>query len=505
MRRWSVVLAALAVLGAGAAWWWSRAPAGPRLVLVYATCTLNRHFLAPYNDAVTYTPALQRFARDAALFTAHQTEEGQSGIAFASLLSGNQSMRHGIYSHPTRLSDELYLMGEAFRDAGYDTYFWSAHQMASSSLNYGQGIDPAHTFAADLKKVPPDEDSLRADTPQFQQLLRELRDDPDKRAFVLTTFTVTHAPYHHLVLDELCALAPAECDSFGRDEMLRYLLIYWQNFLKLQFDWDATIAALGLTPAEADRLTALLALLYRSQVAYLDRRFGEIVDAIAAAGLLDESLIVFTADHGELIERRAHGMRWTHGFILSEEDIVVPLIIRAPGVRPQRIDAVTRSIDVFPTIAALAGLPLADHVAEGVDLSPALRGETAMPHLLAFSHSSLLPDFMTREKHAAILQHFPRRDPDLMWVAVRDGDRVYKLTDPNGTGFALHVYDWRTDPEERHDLYDPADPAHAAMLKRLGAYKGELVEAYSYWQAVAEGRVPSERQRELLRSLGYID
>ena len=59
---------------------------------------MNREFLSPYNPAVSYTPALYRFARDAAVFTRHHTEEGQSGIAFASLLTGDQATRHGVYT-----------------------------------------------------------------------------------------------------------------------------------------------------------------------------------------------------------------------------------------------------------------------------------------------------------------------------------------------------------------------------------------------------------------------
>jgi arylsulfatase A-like enzyme len=379
--------------------------------------------------------------------------------------------------------------------------------MTSASLNYAQGFDPSRSFYSEFKKLPPNEDILRADDPHFQDILRGLQEDPNARAFVLSTFSLTHAPYHHLMLDQLCDAHPAECAGLDRAEMLHYLRIYWGTFLKLQFNWEATIAAIGLTPEQGERLAAVLRLAYITNVAHLDRRFGELVDAIAAAGLLDQSLIVFTADHGELIDRRISDMRWSHGFVLSADDLVVPLLIRGPGVPARRIDAVTRSIDVFPTIAGLAGLPLAAGAVQGTDLSAAVRGEAPMPPLLAFSHSSLLPDGMTKDKHTAILKRFPRRDPALMWVAVRDGDLVYKLTSDSGTGndFALHVYDWAADPGERNDLYDPVNPTHAAMLKRLGAYKGELTEAWSYWQAVAGGRVPSERQRELMRSLGYID
>src|SRR6185295_15578310 len=115
----------------------------PRLVVLFAPCTVNRSYLSPYNPQIRYTPNLDRFARAGVTFTKHQTEEGQSGVAYAALFSGNQAMRHGIYSHPTRLQDCAYLITEAFRDAGYDVFFWADQIIASPKLNYVQGVDPA--------------------------------------------------------------------------------------------------------------------------------------------------------------------------------------------------------------------------------------------------------------------------------------------------------------------------------------------------------------------------
>ena len=55
----------------------------PRLVLLYATCTLAKDFLSPYDDAVSWTPEIGRFAGRGVVFRRHQTEAGLSGVAFA--------------------------------------------------------------------------------------------------------------------------------------------------------------------------------------------------------------------------------------------------------------------------------------------------------------------------------------------------------------------------------------------------------------------------------------
>src|SRR5262245_58401633 len=105
VRRVILLACVAAVIGVAAAGLWMRArPQGPRLLILYATCSLNRDFLSPYNPNVTYTPALQSFAERGQVFTKHQTEEGQSGIAYASLFSGSQAPRHGVYYHPSKLS-----------------------------------------------------------------------------------------------------------------------------------------------------------------------------------------------------------------------------------------------------------------------------------------------------------------------------------------------------------------------------------------------------------------
>src|SRR5262249_28046075 len=159
------------------------------------------------------------FARDAAVFERHETEEGQSGIAFAALFSGTHAMRHGVYRQPGRLDDRVYTLAEGFRDAGWETYFWAGHAMASPELNYGQGVAPAATFWRRRGPLdPPENEGLRAEDPRFLRLLDGLRDDRTRRALVITNFTVSHAPYPAEYADGFCADYPAECAGLDADE-----------------------------------------------------------------------------------------------------------------------------------------------------------------------------------------------------------------------------------------------------------------------------------------------
>lgn len=480
-------------------------PAGPRLVLLYATCTVNRDFLSAYNPKVGYTPNLARFAAKGLVFGEHHTEEGQSGIAYAALFTGNHAMRHGVYYHPVRMSDSLYLIAEAYRDSGYDTFFWADHPMASPELNYAQGVPAKNTYWTEKPKFGRGRELfLRANDPRFQTLLGRLRRNPNYRALVITNFTVTHAPYGSQHLDPFCKSFPAECEGWAPESVKKYSRMLYRTMLGWQYAFEFTIQNLGVSREDVARMTRFAEMAYKSRIHYLDQLFGGVVGEIDAAGLADESLIAFTSDHGEILSRDNQPIHWNHGFALAPEDIRVPLILRGPPVKRGRYRAVTRSIDVFPTLAGLSRVDVPEGTTMGVDLSEAILGAKPPPELQAYSHTSLLSDSLLHGLFEVISRPFPRRDPNVMWVSVRDRDFAYKLTSPDGSNFRPHVYDWRHDPAERRDLYNQTDAKQAAVVRQLAEYKTHLVEAYSYWQAAEEGRLPSEREKELLRSLGYI-
>jgi arylsulfatase A-like enzyme len=471
----------------------SSLPRQPRLVVLYATCSLNRKFLEPYNPAASYTPALARFARESLVFRRHQTESGQSGTAYASLFSGTQATNHRIFRHPAKLRDEVFLITEAFAPAGYDVHTWLTHLMASAELGYGQGV-PAENVHAEL---------LEARDAAFQGILDRLVAEPEYRAFVVANFTVTHGPYQGVLLEELCARHPDECARLGAPENFeRYRILYEENDLRLSFDFEETIRALALDDSDIARLIDVTEILYKADVFRLDRLFGEVVEAIEARGLEDESLLAFTSDHGEIHYRENADFRWTHGFQLAPEVLNVALLLRGrgAGVVPGDYGGVTRSIDVFPTLAGLSGVPLPLIEGLGENLAPAVRRETEPPRLAAYSHTAIFPDAVS--KYARVAALFPRAGPFWMGVSVREGDRVYKWRHEGSGRWKTSVFDLVSDPGEVHDLYDANDPGQAGRFLALAAYRTELIAVH---RARGAPPVPPHQEQELLRGLGYIE
>lgn len=482
------------------------APPRPRLVLLYATCTLNRGLVPPYGRA-PYMPGLAAFARESVVFRRHDTETDQSGPAYAALFSGAQVDRHGVFRHPARLRDDLHLAAEAFAAHGYDTYFWSGHPMASAELNYGQGVPPANV----QRRVPGVASlyELTANDAAFDAILARLRADPSYRAYVQVAFTITHGPYTPVdprAIADLRREQPGEWPSLPDAEVSRLARLYEANYLRLQWDFPNVTRELGLAPDDVGRLAAVLEAYYKASLRLLDHCFGRVVDRIRAEGLLGESLVAFTADHGETLYREDALFKWTHGAEVAPEAIQVPLLVRLPGERPRHAsyDGVSRSIDVYPTLAGLAGFSVgAAQGVDGVDLSEAVRGRKPAPSLRAFSHTTLLgPELVAQFDGWLVSRYHPSPDPGHMWVSVREGDSYARLRKLASGGWGVDLFDLGSEGRPRPVAFDPARPRHRELARELEAYKARLLASYA--GRAREPALPEADVRERLRSLGYI-
>lgn len=491
-RLLAVILVALAVAGCHARGPEKAVPA-PRLVLLFAPCTVQAGQLSPYGGP-PITPSLDAFAAEARVFERHVTESGQSGTAYASIFTGVQAPHHGVFHHPTRLADgpekKLETIGETFSRGGFRVEAWLAHVMASGELGYGRG---AHEVR---------ETALVPDDPDFLALLAELRDDPGARTLVISHLTLTHSPYRFESLGVFCRRHPARC-SLRDEDPERFdaaVAFYLNHHGELARDFPDVAARFDLEGEKLDYLARVIRILYRANVARLDDHFGRLLHAIDEHGLLDESLVVFTADHGETLYHPGRLFHWTHGHQLAPEVLRVPLLVRGPGIEPGRWNGVTRSVDVLPTLAALAGLDGPDLPEDGgVDLSPWLVGDDPArepPRLTAWSHTTLLPEVAERSAASWELfrRYYPRNDPRRMWVQARTDDVAHQIRrDPRGEPVAITV-----DAATGEEIGVPP----AVWLERLRDYHRRLVEGYGRHGGSA---VDDARQEELLRSLGYIE
>jgi arylsulfatase A-like enzyme len=195
-------------------------------------------------------------------------------------------------------------------------------------------------------------------------------------------------------------------------------------------------------------------------VSHLDQEVGLILETLKEAGEDDNTIVVFTADHGDqLLE---HGLTGKNVFF--EASIHVPLMVRLPGsVQPGRYDALVESVDVLPTLFELAGLREPENC-QGRSLVSLYSeaGGTSAPRDAVFSEN-VIPEVITSGvldfsfvKGAGIKGI---RHPDAKMVRTRRWKYNYY---PDGYE---ELYDLQNDRQERHNLAE--DPAHKPVVDDL--------------------------------------
>ncbi len=213
---------------------------------------------------------------------------------------------------------------------------------------------------------------------------------------------------------------------------------------------------------------------YGFEVEYVDREIGRLMATLESRGWVDDTLIIFTADHGEGIGD--HGLVG-HIDQLYDSLLSVPLIMVAPGILPEgRVVSQSVSlVDIFPTIAELVGFS-----------TPAgIRGRSLVPLM---EPDGTLPDL----PHIALTSR-PQADSDLEAVVI-DG---WKLIRKRETG-EVALFDLDADPGELVDLA-PKFPDEVERLNRiLDEHLAASVSA-SAWAEL------DEESRSRLEALGYVN
>ena len=129
--------------------------------------------------------------------------------------------------------------------------------------------------------------------------------------------------------------------------------------------------------------------IYYASVKLVDDQVGRILEALEATGRSSETIVIFTADHGDMAG--GHGMVWKSTSSFYEDVVRIPLIIRCPGrLKPQRTDLPACLTDLMPTLLGLTGHPVPEHV-QGHSLAPFLVGDAEPATAPAYTFSERIP------------------------------------------------------------------------------------------------------------------
>ncbi|HEV2125479.1 MAG TPA: sulfatase-like hydrolase/transferase [Chloroflexota bacterium] len=187
---------------------------------------------------------------------------------------------------------------------------------------------------------------------------------------------------------------------------------------------------------------------YYGMITHLDHWIGRVLDTLAETGMADDTIVVYTADHGLAVGQ--HGLIGKQN--LYEHSARVPCIIRGPGIAAgRRSVSLIHTPDLHPTLCELVGVPTAPTV-ETHSLVPLLRA-TGEP-----------PPEGPRSYVCQVYKGVQRMVTDGHWKLIR----YYHSEERPGVGTdALQLFDLENDPWELTDL--SSDPTHAARIRHLAS------------------------------------
>ena len=426
MRRWT------------SAWLWGVLAAacgtepaprtGPPNLILISIDTLRADRLGIYGYGRDTSPALDRFAAGARVFERAYAPSPWTLPSHVSMLSGLSPSEHGVDQPTYAPGRDTPLLAERLQAAGYYTFGRTDGGWLSADFGFDRGF---LSFHAERR-------GLEAALAETEEAFRAAHGERPFFGFV-HTYDV-HCPY-----------------TPGEPFASMFATPGAQSLETEGRCGNPHFNARGFTAAEA----LFLSDRYDGGVRKADQALGAFLAALEADGLLENTVVAITSDHGEAFGERG---RIGHEGSLHREVLWIPLLIRAPGLEPGPVAGSVDLSDLTPTLLELLDVEVPPELTDRSLLSPGGGG-------------------------AAVYGEVAWNGAGRSWVR---GD-LHLIEE----GAELQLFDWASDPLERRNLA-PGDPDGARkLLETLRA------EVPSRVQRRPLRALPSPETGQALQDLGY--
>ncbi len=453
--------------------------------------------LGCYGDRTIKSPNLDRLAARGLLFERAYCNQAVCAPSRNALMTGRRPQALGIYDLGTnfrRAAPDAVTLAQYFKQHGWraegmgkifhvghgnhdDAASWSVPLFSEKSIAY---VSPenrnggttreealfANEDAGKIGKMPRGAPVEAADVPdeaypdgrlaaEAIRRLRAAKEKPDEPFFLAVGFLKPHLPFcapkkYWDLYDRAAFALPARTTPPDGAP----------KFAPTTFGELRQYRDIPETGAVSDAQARELIHGYHAAVSFVDAQLGRVLDSLDENGLADKTIIVLWGDHGWHLGD--HGMWCKH--TNYEEAAHIPLLIVAPGVTQPgtRTAALVESVDLFPTLAELAGLP-APQVPQGLDgrsIVPVLRDPAASVH----DH---------------IFHVYPRGEK--LGRAVRTArHRLVEWKNPGAPAetAVLELYDYETDPGETKNVASE-QPEVVATLRAILSNEPEAKPQFS--------------------------
>ncbi|HSJ46417.1 MAG TPA: choline-sulfatase [Euzebyales bacterium] len=435
--------------------------AHPNILLVMAD-QLAAPFLPIYGHPVVQAPAVERLAGDGVVFTSAYATSPLCAPARFAMLSGQRNSRIGAYDNASELPAAVPTVAHHLRALGYRTTLCGKmHFVGPDQLHGFERRLTTDIYPSDFGWTPDWDDpegrfgwwfhnadsvvnagvaeatnQLDFDDEVGFLAVRELRDaarSADDRPWFLTvSFTHPHDPYvmrqrywdrydHDSV--DMPRVSAGDVDPDPHSRRLRHV---------------SALDAAELTDAMVRNARHA----YYAAISYIDDWLGLLRATLEAFGMADDTVVMFTADHGDQLGER--GLWYKMCFF--EHAARIPLVVRVPGgARGVAVDDHVSLLDVLPTLVDLAGGDVRSdlgHIVDGASLVPQLHGDRD-------ADRTVLGEYLGEGAIAPVLM-------------IRRGRWKYVWSAPDGP----QLFDLASDPDERRNVaHDPERTDVAAAFR----------------------------------------
>jgi len=428
-------------------------------VLFIAIEDVSPHRFGCWGSPIGKTPAIDAFAARALRFDLAHTMAPPCNPSRTSLFLGLRPETTGVYGNNEdwrkRWGDRV-TMPQVFRQNGYETvrigkmyHAEFEHEDSWSRLvhtpnvprrtppigpgtKYKSGNPGTQPLEPGREKQPPGAPFLYGSTglsdledgdgQRATAAIEELNQLHDRPQFLALGLHSTHLPFP----------APE-----------RYYALYDPETMPVQEDVEQDLKDMPVKPDLLDhhdmtlreKKEAMAA--HFAALSYVDSQLGRVLEALEQSGRGDNTIVVIWSDHGFLLGEHGH---WRKG-ALYDEGVMVALLMRAPGVTTPG-SVCTRpveSVDLFPTLFDLCGIPLPDQPIEGVSMRPLLENPQAPWKAGAVTRNGRNNRSIRTERH--------------------------RYSEYGSGSDKAELFDHESDPLERRNL--ATDPAQADLIKEL--------------------------------------
>ncbi len=453
------------------------------VLLITIDCLRVDH-LGCYGYEKITSPHIDALAEKSLIFqNAFSTGPG-TRQSFPGILTSTYPLMHGGYE---LLSDERTSIAQVLKKKQYDTGGFSSNIQLSRLYNYDKGFD---TFFDPLGGKS-DEIKARAKL-KIKSLIKPGSYLFKTLATLYMRLTTKQVPYPDAIKMTDKVLTWIEKQSSNFFSWVHYMDVHgpWmppqmfqeknlsQALNKQQMQKLWTKINTNSKKISNEDLRNIIAL-YDAEIMFVDNLLGTIFQTLEDKGLLDDTMLIITADHGE--EFREHG-DFDHLPKLYDELIHVPLIIYDSDLESRRINSIVSLIDIAPTILDLLGFSPIDK----------WQGRSLLP-LVGKSDESWTNEAYSEVSHEADKL---RIDLNKRKTSIRTNEWKFILDED---AEKRELYNLNKDPEEHNNVY-LAEENTAKILERKVKKHISRYDLQSTIQSIEETADIKER----LRKLGYL-